>query len=264
MSAAPHPDWIVPDWPAPRRVRALVTTRSGGVSTGAFAGLNLGERVGDDPECVARNRAIVRACLPAAPQWMRQVHGTAVIELRADASADVAADIRADADADAKAEVEADAAVARAPRQVCAVLTADCLPVLLCHRDGSVVGIAHAGWRGLAAGVIDAVVRAMNAPPGNLMAYLGPGIGPRAYEVGGEVREVFVRQDVRAAAAFAPLPGGKFLADLYALARQRLAAAGVGEIHGGEFCTLSEARFFSFRRDRNTGRMASLIWIEGS
>ncbi len=251
MSATPHPDWIVPDWPAPGRVRAIVTTRSGGVSTGAYAGLNLGERVGDDPECVSRNRAIVRACLPAAPQWMRQVHGTAVIDVGT-------------APTEVKAEVEADAAVARTPRQVCAVLTADCLPVLLCDRDGSVVGIAHAGWRGLAAGIIDGVVRAMNAPPGNLMAYLGPGIGPRTYEVGGEVREVFVRQDARAAAAFAPRPGGKYLADLYALARQRLAAAGVGEVHGGEFCTLSEARFFSFRRDRNTGRMASLIWIEGS
>jgi polyphenol oxidase len=251
VSATPHPDWIIPDWPAPGRVRALITTRSGGVSTGAYAGLNLGERVGDDPGCVAHNRAIVRACLSAEPQWMRQVHGTAVIEL-------------GPAPTEVKAEVEADAAVARTPRQVCAVLTADCLPVLLCDRDGSVVGIAHAGWRGLAAGIIDGVVRAMNAPPGNLMAYLGPGIGPRSYEVGGEVRAAFVRQDARAAAAFAPRPGGKYLADLYALARQRLAAAGVGEIHGGEFCTLSEARFFSFRRDRNTGRMASLIWIEGS
>jgi purine-nucleoside/S-methyl-5'-thioadenosine phosphorylase / adenosine deaminase len=251
VSATPHSDWIIPDWPAPGRIRALVTTRSGGVSTGAYAGLNLGERVGDDPGCVARNRAIVRACLPVEPQWMRQVHGTAVIELRP-------------APTEVKAEVEADAAVARTPRQVCAVLTADCLPVLLCDREGSVVGIAHAGWRGLAAGIIDGVVRAMNAPPGNLMAYLGPGIGPRSYEVGGEVREAFVRQDARAAAAFTPRPGGKYLADLYALARQRLAAAGVGEVHGGEYCTLSEARFFSFRRDRNTGRMASLIWIEGS
>ena len=247
MSATPHPDWIVPDWPAPARVRALVTTRSGGVSTGGYASLNLGERVGDDPECVARNRAILRACLPVEPQWMRQVHGTAVIEAER-----------------VNTEVEADAAVARTRRQICAVLTADCLPVLLCDRSGSVVGIAHAGWRGLAAGIIDGVVRAMNAPPENLMAYLGPGIGPRSYEVGGEVRAAFVRQDARAAAAFAPRPGGKYLADLYALARQRLAAAGVGEVHGGEFCTSSEARFFSFRRDRNTGRMASLIWIEGS
>ena len=251
MSATPHPDWMVPDWPAPGRVRALITTRSGGVSTGAYAGLNLGERVGDDPECVARNRSILRACLPAEPRWMRQVHGTAVIEAEG-------------APMEVKAEVEADAAVARMPRQVCAVLTADCLPVLLCDRSGSVVGIAHSGWRGLAAGIIDGVVRAMSAPPGNLMAYLGPGIGPRAYEVGGEVREAFVRQDAQAAAAFAPRPGGKYLADLYALARQRLAAAGVGEVHGGGFCTWSEARFFSFRRDRNTGRMASLIWIEGS
>jgi YfiH family protein len=227
------------------------------VSTGAYAGLNLGARVGDDPGCVARNRAIVRACLPAEPRWMRQVHGTAVIEVGP-------APPHADADAKAITEFEADAAVARTPRQVCAVLTADCLPVLLCDREGSVVGIAHAGWRGLAAGIIDGVVRAMNAPPQDLMAYLGPGIGPRSYEVGAEVREAFVRRDARAAAAFAPRPGGKYLADLYALVRQRLTAAGVGEIHGGEFCTMSEARFFSFRRDRNTGRMASLIWIEGS
>ncbi|MGB7543494.1 MAG: peptidoglycan editing factor PgeF [Burkholderiales bacterium] len=248
MSGTLHPDWIVPDWPASARVRALITTRAGGVSAGAYAGLNLGERVGDDPECVARNRAILRACLPAEPQWMRQVHGTAVIE--------------AERAPRTEAEVEADAAVSRMPRQVCAVLTADCLPVLLCDRGGSVVGIAHAGWRGLAAGIIDGVVRAMNAPAGNLMAYLGPGIGPNAYEVGGEVREAFVCRDAQAAAAFAPRPGGKYLADLYALARQRLAAAGVGEVHGGGFCTLSEARFFSFRRDRNGGRIASLIWLE--
>ncbi|HXZ53991.1 MAG TPA: peptidoglycan editing factor PgeF [Burkholderiales bacterium] len=247
MRSAPHRDWIVPDWPAAGRVRALVTTRSGGVSSGPFATLNLGARVGDDPGCVARNRAILRACLPAEPAWMRQVHGTAVVDPER-----------------APSGAEADAAVTRAPGVVCAVTTADCLPVFLSDRSGSVVGIAHAGWRGLAAGVIESAVRAMSAPPGDLIAYIGPGIGARRYEVGEEVREAFVANDPAAAAAFAPSREGRYLADLYALARGRLTAAGVGATYGGGYCTASEERFFSFRRDRPTGRMASLIWIEDS
>lgn len=243
---APHPEWIVPIWSAPVRVRALVTTRSGGVSSGAQASLNLGANTDDDPENVARNRAIVRACLPAEPKWLKQVHGTEVVEAEC-----------------IEAGIEADGAVAHMPGQVLAVLTADCLPVLLCHRDAHAIGIAHAGWRGLAAGVIENTVRAMRVNVVDIVAYLGPGIGPAVYEVGAEVREAFVLADARAADAFSPRPSGnKYLADLYALARQRLLRLGVEQIHGGGFCTFSDERFFSFRRERNTGRMASLIWIE--
>jgi YfiH family protein len=242
----PHPDWIVPEWPAPKRVRSLVTTRAGGTSVGKFASLNLSERVGDDPGCVARNRAILRACLPAEPAWMRQVHGTAVIDAER-----------------ATADTEADAAVARHPGAVCAVMIADCLPVLLSDRAARTVGIAHAGWRGLAAGVIENTVRAMDSSAEDLIAYIGPGIGPRRYEVGEEVRAAFVDRDRSAASAFSPRRDGKYLADLYTLARARLAAAGVTEVYGGGHCTASEERFFSFRRDGATGRMASLVWLEG-
>ena len=245
MSAAPHPEWIIPDWPAPKRVRAFVTTRSGGVSAGAYASLNLGARVGDDPGHVARNRTILRNCLPAEPAWLKQVHGTAVVDA-----------------ARAPAEAEADGAVTREEQVVCAVLTADCLPVLFCDRGGSAVGIAHAGWRGLAAGILENTVRAMYVPADRLIAYIGPGIGAQAYEVGEDVREAFVRANPGAAAAFSAKQNGKFLADLYLLARSRLAAAGVAEIRGGGFCTATEQRFFSFRRDGITGRMASLIWLE--
>jgi YfiH family protein len=226
-------------------VRALITTRSGGVSTGKFASLNLSMRVGDDPQCVASNRAILRACLPAEPAWVKQVHGTAVIEA-----------------ARAAPDAEADGVVAHHTGMVCAVMTADCLPVLLTDRAGKSVGIAHAGWRGLAGGIVENVVLAMDEPPRDLIAYVGPGIGARCYEVGEDVRKAFVDRDPAAARSFAPRQNGKYLVDLFGLARQRLAAAGVAEVHGGEFCTASEERFFSFRRDRTTGRMASLIWLE--
>ncbi len=245
MRSRPHPDWIVPDWPAGRRVRALVTTRDGGVSSGKFASLNLSTRVGDDPRCVARNRAILRACLPADPAWVKQAHGTAVIDAT-----------RATPDA------EADGVVTQSAGEVCAVMTADCLPVLLSDRAGRSVGIAHAGWRGLAGGIVENVVHAMGVPSQDIIAYIGPGIGARRYEVGEDVRKAFVDRDPAAAKAFAPGQNGAYLADLYDLARQRLAAAGVAEVYGGEFCTASEERFFSFRRDRTTGRMASLIWLE--
>jgi YfiH family protein len=240
-----HRDWVVPDWPAPGRVRALVTTRAGGVSAGAYATLNLGSRVGDDPACVERNRAVLRACLPSEPRWIRQVHGTRVI-----------------AACEAGPDVEADGAVASTSGEVCAVLVADCLPVLLCDRDASVVAVAHAGWRGLSAGVLQSAVNATAVAPGRLLAYLGPAIGARAYEVGEDVRQAFVREDARASAAFAPRGDGKYLADLAMLARQRLAACGVTDVYGGGMCTASDPRFFSFRRDRITGRMAGLIWME--
>ena len=245
MRGAPHPDWIVPDWPAAGRVRSLVTTRAGGVSSGAFASLNLSASVGDDPDSVVRNRAILCACLPAEPAWIKQVHGTAVIDPER-----------------ATPETEADGAVTRCPRRVCVVMTADCLPVFLSDRAGQAVGIAHAGWRGLATGVIENAVRAMGSPSGSLIAYIGPGIGARRYEVGDEVRRAFVDRDPGAASSFAPGRDGKHFADLYALARARLAAAGVTDTYGGGFCTASDERFFSFRRDRTTGRMASLIWLE--
>ena len=239
-------DWIVPDWPAPVRVRALVTTRSGGASGGIYAGFNLGERIGDDDQAVASNRGFLRRLLPHEPIWMRQVHGTRVVEAEPRSLGE-----------------EADGAVARETGRVCAVLTADCLPVLLADAAGTVVGIAHAGWRGLAAGVIENVVHAMGVAPKSLIAYLGPAIGAGAYEVGRDVFDAFVAADPVAATAFAPRGAGKFLADLNRLARQRLTRLGVGSIHGGILCTYSDPeRFYSYRRDGATGRMASLVWME--
>ena len=246
MTAAVSQSWIVPDWPAPPAVRALVTTRAGGASRGPFAALNLGTRVGDDPAAVEHNREILRSRLPADPVWLQQVHGTAVVDAES-----------------AGALPRADGAVARTRHSVCAVLTADCVPVLLAHRSGGVVGIAHAGWRGLSGGVIAAVLARMAVPPGEVSAWLGPGIGPQAYEVGRDVYDAFVVPDPALAAAFAPRGAGKFLADLYALARRRLAVAGVTAVYGGGFCTCTDsARFYSYRREKTTGRFASLIWID--
>ncbi len=243
----PHADWIVPDWPAPARVRALVTTRAGGESKGAYAAFNLGLRSGEDASVVMRNRERLAACLPSAPCWMNQVHGVAVADL-----------------AQAHAEPQADAAFARIPGQVCVVMTADCLPVLLCDRNADAVAVAHAGWRGLAAGVIGETVKAMAVPAGRLMAWLGPAISQDAYEVGPELRDAFVSVDANDRVAFKPGRPGKFHADLYALARNRLLSAGVQEVYGGGFCTYRDAgRFYSYRRDgAASGRMASLIWLE--
>jgi hypothetical protein len=239
-------DLIVPDWPAPPAVRALVTTRHGGVSRGACASLNLATHVGDDPAAVAENRVRLRRLLPAEPVWLNQVHGTAVARAES-----------------APAGETADAAVTAARRTVCAVMTADCLPVLLCAEDASAVGAAHAGWRGLAAGVLEAAVSALGTPPPRLMAWLGPAIGPASFEVGDEVRQVFVRQAPRAACAFAARGSGKWLADLYELARQRLQAAGVERVYGGAYDTYAQTDlFFSYRRAPGAGRMASLVWLE--
>lgn len=247
-------EWLVPDWPAPPWVRAAATTRRGGVSLGAYAGLNLGDHVGDDPDRVQINRQLLRAALglPAEPVWLRQVHGCAVAcATTGGASGD--------------ADCEADAAVAFGPGSVCAVLTADCLPLLLTDLAGTRVAAIHAGWRGLVAGVIEAAVARLAAPPGEVLAWLGPAIGAAAFEVGGEVRARFVAADARAAAAFDPLGGDKWLADLYRLARQRLAALGVAGVWGGDQCTYQDPeRFYSYRRDGVTGRMASLIWLEAS
>jgi YfiH family protein len=239
-------DWLVPDWPAPPRVRAMVTTRHGGASRGAFAGFNLAEHVGDDAAAVAANRQRLRRHVPAEPLWLQQVHGVRCVDAAA-----------------AQPGETADACVAHAPHQVCVVMTADCLPVLLCDRAGTAVAAAHAGWRGLAAGVIEAAVRALACPPGQLLAWLGPAIGPLAFAVGDEVRAAFLAVDGATAAAFVPCGDGKWLCDLYQLARQRLAACGVTAVSGGGWCTVADAeRFYSYRRDRATGRIATLIWLE--
>lgn len=241
--------WVTPHWEAPANVRALVTTREGGGGSGPYASLNLGLHVGDDAHVVARNRDIVQALLPAEPCWLEQVHGTEV------ADADVTG---------TGVPIRADASVARQPRRVCVVMTADCLPVLLCDAAGTVVAAAHAGWRGLADGVLEATVGRMGCPPATILAWLGPAIGPGYFEVGGEVRDRFLAIDHAAAAAFVPgRSEGKWMADLYALARQRLAAAGVTRVSGGTLCThMDDVRFFSYRRDRITGRFASLVWRE--
>jgi YfiH family protein len=253
MTAPVLVDSIIPDWAAPASVRAMVTTRRGGVSAPPRASFNLATHVGDDPAAVAANRARLRRCLPAAPCWLEQVHGHTVVELELGAGQGAAALPRADA------------ALARTPGLVCAVLSADCLPVLLCDEHGAVVAAAHAGWRGLAAGVLEATVEKMAVPPRRIIAWLGPAIGPTAFEVGGEVREIFLAHAGEARAAFVPSPrgaAGKWLADLFLLARQRLAAIGVERVRGAGICTASEnERFFSYRREGETGRFASLIWL---
>jgi YfiH family protein len=237
-------DWLVPDWPAPARVKACVTTRAGGVSVAPFASFNLGEHVEDDPCAVSSNRQSLRDVIGCAPAWLRQVHGVQVVQ------------------ADTAQVLEADASYALGAGVACAVLTADCLPVLFCDRAGTRVAAAHAGWRGLAGGVLEATVQAMNLPPEQLLAWLGPAIGPAAFEVGGEVREVFVTAHPQAASAFVPsLNSGRFMADIYALARIRLAVCGVTAVYGGGFCTVNDLRFYSYRRAARTGRFASLVWL---
>src|SRR5882672_285851 len=231
----PRPeDWIVPDWPVPARVRAMITTRNGGASEGPYASMNLGLRVDDDPVTVKANRRLLKNFLPAEPKWLNQVHGTTVVD------AETVID-----------PVQADASMTKTPGCVSVVMVADCLPILFADRTGSVVAAAHAGWRGLAAGVIENTMRALDTPPQNLLAYLGPAIGPSAFEVGDEVRAAFVAVDQAAGYAFRPHKPGKWLADLFVLARQRLAGAGLLNVYGGGLCTYSDpARFFSHRRDK--------------
>lgn len=247
MSAEQGPSWLRPDWPAPVGVQAVSTLRPGGVSSGPYAGLNLGDRVGDAPEAVAANRALLCAelGLSSAPVWLSQVHGINVTAAHACA-----------------AGARADGAWTERRHVVCAVTTADCLPVLLCDRDGTRVAALHAGWRGLAGGVVEQGVSALGVPGGRLLAWLGPAIGPQAFEVGDEVRSVFAARDPGACAAFSPARPGHWFADLYALARQRLAGCGVKAVYGGSWCTYSDRqRFYSYRRDRVTGRSATLIWL---
>ena len=236
---------IIPDWPAPQNVRSLQTTRLAGVSRAPYDSLNLGSHVGDAPLDVARNRILLNTLLPSEPVWLEQVHGTVV------ANADSASCLP-----------RADACIATHRSAVCVVMTADCLPVLLCNQQGTVVGAAHAGWKGLAAGVIEATVQAMNVPAQNLLAWLGPAISREAFEVGDDVREIFITAEPQAEGAFVAGQHGKWLADLYALARLRLNALGICRIYGGEYCTYLDAdKFFSFRRDGVTGRMGTFIWI---
>ncbi|MCL4778498.1 MAG: peptidoglycan editing factor PgeF [Gammaproteobacteria bacterium] len=243
-------DLVAPDWPAPPRVHAVATTRGGGVSSGVYRSLNLGDHVGDDPDAVAENRRRLAAALGLAsrPRWLRQVHGTAV----------------ADA-ATAASDPEADAMIAAAAGTACVVLTADCLPVLFCDVAGSRVAAAHAGWRGLAGGVLEATVAALVASgvrAGDLLAWIGPAIGAAAYEVGDDVRSAFLANDPQAAAGFTANARGRWQLDLPGLARQRLAAAGVRQVHGGNLCTHADPqRFFSHRRDGYCGRQASLVWL---
>lgn len=240
-------DWIMPDWPAPACVHAVTTTRQGGVSQGAFSSMNPADHVGDDPLAVAANRARLQQllALPAAPVWLQQVHGTKVVDAVL-----------------VSGTPQADAAWACNPGVVCAVLTADCLPLLLCDRAGECVAAVHAGWRGLAAGVIEQVVQALHRPGADLLAWLGPAISPVAYRVGEEVRDTFNAHDRRAEAAFTAAAGGGWQADLYQLARQRLEDCGVTAVYGGGHCSYGEpGRFFSYRRDGTCGRMASLIWL---
>jgi YfiH family protein len=247
---------IVPDWPAPANVRAVVTTRRlPGNSQPPFDAFNLGLRSGEDEAVVRSNRDLLRRALslPAPPHWLRQVHGTGVVEFAARASPDTPA---------AVAEAEGDAAIARDAGVVLAILTADCLPVLFCADDGSEVAAAHAGWRGLSAGIIESCLGALQTQPARLMAWLGPAIGPLSYEVGDEVRATFVAPDASAADAFRPTRPGHWLCDLYTLTRQRLHALGVTRLYGGGFDTLADPRFYSYRRDAGaSGRFASLIWI---
>ncbi|MFV3306635.1 peptidoglycan editing factor PgeF [Pseudomonas sp. NY15181] len=237
--------WLTPDWPAPANVRACVTTRVGGVSAEPFDSFNLGDHVGDEPAAVAENRRRLTAALGCQPAWLSQVHGIDVVE------------------ADPSVVATADASWSKAPGVACTIMTADCLPALFCDRAGTRVAAAHAGWRGLAGGVLEATVDALGIAPGELLVWLGPSIGPQAFEVGAEVRDAFLKDHAEAERAFVPSANaGKYLADIYELARIRLAAKGVTAVYGGGLCTYSDTgRFYSYRRSSRTGRLASLIWL---
>jgi YfiH family protein len=240
--------WLVPEWPAPPWVRACTTTRHGGVSAGPYASLNLAAHVGDAPKDVAENRRRLMAALhlPVMPLWLKQVHGTAVVNAIA-----------------AKPNCEGDGSYTDRPGAVCTVLTADCLPLLLCDSGGTRVAAVHVGWRGLLNGIIENAVRELCLPGVQVLAWLGPAIGPEAFEVGEEVRAAFIAADSAAVAAFRPASAGRWWADIYGLARQRLARVHVDKVYGDHWCTVNDVeRFYSYRRDGVTGRMASLIWLD--
>ena len=262
-----HPDWIIPDWPAPKNIRAFITTRNGGVSQGSHAGargtggMNPGLRCDDLPSFVQANRAVLRKSLPAEPYWLKQVHGTRILEVNCESTAP-------------DKEPLADGSYTHRRHQVCTVMVADCLPILLTNTGGQVVAAIHAGWRGLASGIVENTVATLLEEMAHyriperkqgLMAYLGPAIGPQAFEVGQDVYHAFTQFDERAIVCFVPQVGepGKYLADLFALARLRLQTIGVKQIYGGGLCTVSSPeRFYSYRRDKVTGRMAAFIWID--
>jgi len=238
-------DWLIPDWPAPAGVKACVTTRAGGVSLAPFDSLNLGDHVEDSPEAVSENRRRLTEAFSIQPAWLRQVHGVVVAEANPELIA------------------EADGSWTSTPGVACTAMTADCLPALFCNRDGTRVAAAHAGWRGLAAGGLEAAVESLQVEPEQVLVWLGPAIGPQAFEVGPEVREAFMQQLPVTAEAFIPSKNpGKYMADIYQLARLRLAARGVTAVYGGGFCTVTDPRFYSYRRSPRTGRFASLIWLE--
>lgn len=238
---------IFPDWPQPKSVSSCSTTRAGGVSLPPFDSLNLGDHVEDSFEAVSENRQrlVKLAQLPQQPVWLEQVHGTRVLHL----------------DGSKIKNKQADAVYTNQKGQVCAIMTADCLPVLFCNMAGSEVAAAHAGWRGLCNGVLENTVSQFVSPTNEIMAWLGPAIGAEKFEVGGEVKDAFVNQSSDLASAFTP-HNGKYLADIYLLARKKLSTMGINAIYGGDFCTVTdENRFFSYRREGKTGRMASLIWV---
>jgi len=240
-------DFIQPDWPAPENIKAYTTTRNTGVSEASYASFNLATHVNDNPQHVLKNRAILKQSLnlPAEPVWLEQVHGVCVL------------------DTDNYSSNQADAAFSTHIKQVCVVMTADCLPVLICNRQGTKVAAAHAGWRGLQAGIIERTIDALQEDPASCLLWLGPAIGAQAFEVGDEVREAFVNEMPTTAEAFVANRPGHWLADIYQLARIRLQKKGVNEIYGGGLCTYTDSsRFYSYRRDNHSGRMASLIWRE--
>lgn len=238
--------WITPDWPAPANVRATVSTRAGGVSQAPFDTCNLGDHVGDDPAAVAENRQRLVVAHGCQPAWLSQVHGIEVVE------------------ADPSRVMTADASWSATPGIASAVLTADCLPALFCDRAGTRVAAAHAGWRGLVGGVLEATLNALAVPPEDVLVWLGPAIGPQAFEVGAEVRDAFLAEHAETDAAFVPSRNeGRFMADIYQLARIRLAVRGVHAVYGGGLCTFSDTeRFYSYRRNSRTGRLASLVWLD--
>ncbi|MCW9023704.1 MAG: peptidoglycan editing factor PgeF [Gammaproteobacteria bacterium] len=247
MARSDSLSWLQPDWPAPENIKAGTTLRTGGVSQPPYDSLNLGDHVGDDPTAVTENRQrLFQLGLPSEPIWLKQVHSKQVV----------------DAPTTQPGEIEADGSYTSVTGIVCAVMTADCLPVLICNQQGTQVAAVHAGWRGLADGIIETAIDKFNDEKSDLLVWLGPAIGPNAYEVGDDVRDAFVNHDPHAESAFI-VSNNKWLMDIYTLARQRLTTSGVNHIYSGEHCTYNnKTHFYSYRRDGITGRMASLIWIE--
>jgi YfiH family protein len=238
-------DWLIPDWPAPAGIKSCVTTRSGGVSVAPYDSFNLGDHVDDDPRAVAANRLRLTSELHIEAAWLKQVHGVAVAE------------------ADPTQVVEADASWTATPGIACTIMTADCLPALFCNRAGTRVAAAHAGWRGLASGVLEAAAESLQVAPNEILVWLGPAIGQPSFEVGAEVREAFISSHPQTDEAFIPSKNpGRFMADIYALARLRLAAFGITAVYGGGFDTVTDPRFYSYRQSARNGRFASLIWID--